>query len=153
MILFSINPAFDLLPAAENILDNMFAEEFSTGLKIQIRSGRASVQSPEENDVGITVMKGFAAGGRLFDAKRSPFGVSLTPVQCIHYALTRPGVCSIMCGYDNKAQVDDAVFYESASDEEKDYASVLAKALISFVSGECTYCDTEAVSRIGYCHD
>ena len=65
----------------------------------------------EENDVGITVMKGFA-GGRLFDAKRSPFGVCLTPVQCIHYALTRPAVCSIMCGYDTKEQVDAAVGYE-----------------------------------------
>ena len=29
----------------------------------------------EQNDVGITVMKGFA-GGRLFDEKRSPFGVA-----------------------------------------------------------------------------
>ena len=43
----------------------------------------------EREDVGLTVMKGFA-GGRLFDAARSPFGVALTPVQCIHYALTRP---------------------------------------------------------------
>lgn len=41
----------------------------------------------EENDVGLTVMKGFA-GGRLFNAKRSPFGTAMTPVQCIHYALT-----------------------------------------------------------------
>lgn len=31
-------------------------------------------------------MKGFA-GGRLFDEKRSPSGVTLTPVQCVHYAL------------------------------------------------------------------
>ena len=53
-------------------------------------------------------MKGFA-GGRLFDEKRSPFGVSLTPVQCIHYALTRPAVCSILCGYDTKEQVDQAL--------------------------------------------
>ena len=66
----------------------------------------------EQNDVGITVMKGFA-GGRLFDEKRSPFGVSLTPVQCIHYALTRPAVCSIMCGYDTKEQVDACLLYTS----------------------------------------
>ncbi|MGI6094073.1 MAG: hypothetical protein ACOYBL_01455 [Lachnospiraceae bacterium] len=30
-----------------------------------------------QNDVGITVMKPFA-GGRLFDAKRSPFGVKIS---------------------------------------------------------------------------
>ena len=50
-------------------------------------------------------MKGFA-GGRLFDAKRSPFGVALTPAQCIHYALTHPAVGAVMCGYDTKEQVD-----------------------------------------------
>ena len=84
-------------------------------------------------------MKGFA-GGRLFDASRSPFGVSLTPSQCIHYALTRPGVSSVLCGYDTKDQVDDAVYYESATEAEKDYASVLADAPLHSYRGQCTYC-------------
>ena len=116
MILFSVNPAFDMLPASEDI-DTMFAERFDAGLK-GIDAARAHLYSVcEQNDVGITVMKGFA-GGRLFDEKRSPFGVCLTPVQCIHYALTRPAVCSILCGYDTKEQVDAAVAYETASAEE-----------------------------------
>ena len=115
-----------MLPASEDI-DTMFAERFDAGLK-GIDAARAHLYSVcEQNDVGITVMKGFA-GGRLFDEKRSPFGVCLTPVQCIHYALTRPAVCSILCGYDTKEQVDAAVAYETASAEEKDYASVLANA-------------------------
>ncbi len=87
MILFSINPAFDMLPASENI-DTMFADEFDAGLKGTDPDRAKLYKTCEEHDVGITVMKGFA-GGRLFDAKRSPFGVCLTPVQCIHYALTR----------------------------------------------------------------
>ena len=53
----------------------------------------------EEKNVGITVMKGFF-GGRLFDKAQSPFGVAFTPTQLIHYALTRPGVASILCGFD-----------------------------------------------------
>ena len=139
MILFSINPAFDMLPAADNIIDTMFAEKFDDNLK-GIDAERAHLyQVCEQNDVGITVMKGFA-GGRLFDEKRSPFGVKLTPVQCIHYALTRPAVCSIMCGYDTKAQVDDAVSYENASEEAKDYASVIANAPFHSYKGQCTYC-------------
>ena len=84
-------------------------------------------------------MKGFA-GGRLFDEKRSPFGVRLSPVQCIHYALTRPAVSAIMCGYDTKEQVDQAVAYETASNDEKDYASVLSNAPFHSYRGECTYC-------------
>ena len=94
----------------------------------------------EQQNVGITCMKPFA-GGRLFDAKRSPFGVALTPVQCIHYALTKPGVVSVLCGYDTAEQVDAAVAYETAPDNEKDYASVLAGApQHTFTGGECTYC-------------
>lgn len=57
-----------------------------------------------------------------------------------HYALTRPAVCSIECGYDTKAQVDAALAYETASAEEKDYASVLANAPFHSYRGECTYC-------------
>ena len=45
------------------------------------------------------------AGGRLFDEKRSPFGVRLSPVQCIHYALTRPAVSAILCGYDTSSSL------------------------------------------------
>ena len=68
-------------PASENI-DTMFAETFDAGLR-GIDPDRAKLyRICEENDVGITVMKGFA-GGRLFDEKRSPFGVRLSPVQCI----------------------------------------------------------------------
>jgi predicted aldo/keto reductase-like oxidoreductase len=138
MILFSINPAFDMLPASE---DNsiLFAEEFDNSLK-GIDPDRALLyKTCEEKDVGITVMKGFA-GGRLLDEKRSPFGVSFSVTQCIHYALTRPAVSSILCGFDTKDQVDEAVKYETASKDEKDYASVIASAPLHSYMGQCTYC-------------
>ncbi|MBR6058570.1 MAG: aldo/keto reductase [Victivallales bacterium] len=138
-ILFSINPAFDLLPATEDIND-YFAEQYDAELG-GIAPERAELyRLCEKHDVGITVMKGYA-GGRLFDAKRSPFGVALTPVQCIHYALTRPAVASILVGYDTPRHVDEAVAYETADDAAKDYASVLAKApQHAYKGGQCTYC-------------
>ncbi len=137
MILFSINPAFDLRPATEE-LESMFGgyDESLSGIDPE----RALFyQICEEKDVGITVMKGFF-GGRLFDPERSPFGTAFTSPQLIHYALTRPGVKSVMCGYDTKEQVDEAVSYETASDEEKDYASVIANAPLHSSKGQCTYC-------------
>ena len=139
MILFSVNPAFDMLPANENIINDMFSESYAENLRGIDPDRALFYKACEENNVGMTVMKGFA-GGRLFDEKRSPFGVAMTPVQCIHYALTRPAVCSIMCGYDTKEQVDAAVAYETASEEEKDYASVIANAPFHSYRGECTYC-------------
>ncbi len=140
MLLFSVNPAFDMLPAGED-LDELLSEgyQYAQGLS-GIDQDRAELyRLCEEKNVGITVMKGFA-GGRLFDEKRSPFGVALTPMQCIHYALTRPGVSSILCGFDTKEQVDQAVSYETGTDAEKDYASVLANAPFHSYRGECTYC-------------
>ncbi|MCQ2418135.1 MAG: aldo/keto reductase [Oscillospiraceae bacterium] len=140
MLLFSVNPAFDMLPAGQD-LDELLSEgyRYEEGLA-GINTERAELyQLCEEYGVGITVMKGFA-GGRLFDEKRSPFGVRLTPMQCIHYALTRPSVASILCGYDTKEQVDEAVRYETATAEEKDYASVLANAPLHSYKGACTYC-------------
>ena len=138
MILFSINPAFDMRPATEN-LESMF-DGYDKDKLSGIDPDRARFyQMCEENNVGLTVMKGYF-GGALLDKERSPFGVAFTPAQLIHYALTRPGVSSILCGYDTKEQVDEAVYYENASYDEKDYASVIANAPLHSYSGQCTYC-------------
>lgn len=138
MLLFSVNPAFDLLPPSED-LNDYFAESYQEGLGGIDPQREELYKLCEQRGVGITVMKGYA-GGRLFDAKTSPFGVALTPVQCIHYALTRPAVASILVGYDTPEHVDAAVAYETAAEEERDYASVLAKAPHHAYGGQCAYC-------------
>jgi predicted aldo/keto reductase-like oxidoreductase len=113
MLLFSVNPAFDLMPPTDDI-DRYFGDyedEAMAGIDpVRVRMYKLC----EQRDVGITCMKPYA-GGRLFDEKRSPFGAALTPVQCIHYCLTRPAVASVLCGYDTPEQVDAAVAYETAS--------------------------------------
>lgn len=138
MILFSINPAFDLLPPTEN-LDDLLADDYDEHLEGMDPERAALYNICEQTGTGITVMKGYA-GGRLFSAETSPFGVALTPVQCLHYALTRPAVASIMAGYDTPEHVKDAVAYETATGAEKDYATVLASAPRHAYSGQCTYC-------------
>ena len=139
MILFSVNPAFDLMPPTDDI-NHYFAETYDPALA-GIDPARVEMyKTCEQNDIGITCMKPFA-GGRLFDAARSPFGVALTPAQCIHYCLTKPAVDSVLCGYDTIEQIDAALAYETADDPERDYASVLAHApKHTFTGGECTYC-------------
>ncbi len=138
MLLFSINPAFDMRPATED-LDEMFGGYDNARLS-GIDPDRAELyRMCEAHNVGITVMKGFF-GGRLFNKAQSPFGVAFTPQQLIHYSLTRPGVASILCGFDTTEQVDAALAYETAAAEEKDYASVLASAPLHSYRGQCTYC-------------
>ena len=139
LLMFSINPAFDMFGVMDDIeeyrKEEAYDDEFSS-----LNPMRAEIyETCERNKTALTVMKGFA-GGNLLSDETSPFGVALTPVQCIHYALTRPGVSSILCGYDTREQVDEAVSYETASDEEKDYASVIASAPLHSYTGQCTYC-------------
>ncbi len=140
MMLFSVNPAFDMHPSSDDLDAYFDWENYQADLG-GIDPQRAQLyRLCEQHNVGLTVMKPYA-GGRLFDAQRSPFGAALAPVQCIHYCLTRPAVASVLAGYDTPEHVEQAAAYESASEEEKDYASVLARApRHTFGQGECTYC-------------
>ena len=138
VILFSLNPAYDLLPPTEEI-DDYFVDEYDASLA-GIDPERADLyRLCEQKGVALTVMKGLG-GGRLLDAARSPFGVALTPVQCLHYCLTRPSVASVLIGFDSPEQVPASIAYETAIDAERDYATVLANAPRHAYSGECTYC-------------
>lgn len=138
MVLFSLNPAFDMLPASEDI-NQLFSEHYNENLKGIAPEREELYQICERENVGITVMKGYG-GGRLFQAESSPFGVALTPVQCLHYALTRPAVATVLVGCASPEEVDAAAAYENATEEQKDYATVLANAPYHAYSGQCTYC-------------
>lgn len=144
-VMYSVNPVYDLMPVIKTYgkpIVATFGEAFSRldeGLgemdPVRVEAYAACVRE----DVGITVMKAYV-GGRLLDAEKSPFGVALTPAQCLHYALTRPAVGSIMVGLESVSQLEEALAYEDASPEELDYASVLASAPKHAFAGQCTYC-------------
>ena len=135
-LLFSINPGYDLLPSDDN---SGLADDQAPVLRGMDPTRAELYRLCEEKGVGITVMKCFG-GGRLLDAGRSPFGVALTPVQCIHYCLTRPAVGSVMLGFDNPTEVPASMAYLTASDGDKDYAATLASSPRATYYGHCTYC-------------
>jgi uncharacterized protein len=142
VLMFSLNPAFDLLPADAG-LEKMFnmKETFQNGQLQGIDPVRRKLyETCETMGTGITVMKGLGAGA-LLSEKSSPFGVALTPLQCIHYALTRPGVSSFMLGARTPEEVQIAARYSEATDEEKDYSMVLANVPRFSLAGKCMYCN------------
>ena len=91
------------------------------------------------NEVGITVMKTLGSG-KLLSAEHTPFAKPLSVGQCIHYALTRPGVVSALVGYETPAHVEEAMAYLSMSEEEKDYTEACSVMQESF-EGNCVYCN------------
>lgn len=137
VIMFSINPAFDMMPASDDIND-LFGDYSDVAGNIDPVRDKL-YRMCEAHGIGLTVMKPYA-GGRLLSAAESPFGVALTPEQCIHYCLTRPAVATVLAGYKTLEEAKSALAYEDASAEELDYASVLAGAPAHAYYGQCTYC-------------
>lgn len=93
----------------------------------------------ERAGVGISVMKAFA-GGQLLDTALSPFGEALSRTQCIHYALDKPGVLSVLPGIRGRNDLCDALAYLDATDEERDYSAIARLAPQSKVAS-CVYCN------------
>lgn len=142
LMLFSVNPAYDVLN--ENAerprkLNNRFFDS------MQELGGINPVREElyrycEMHGVGITVMKSLAAGALLSD-KTSPFGRAMTVQQCMHYALSRPGVASVLVGMQSPEQVADCVRYETMMPEELDYSFLFAAEPKFSMQGRCMYCN------------
>lgn len=84
-------------------------------------------------------MKAFG-GGDLLSETLSPAGKALTPIQCLHYALTRPGVATVLAGARSVEELRGSIAYESASEEEKDYAATFSTFPNISWEGHCMYC-------------
>ena len=139
LLMFSINPAFDMFEPTDNIEDYQNNEMYNDEME-GLNPQRAELYSLcGETGTALTVMKGFA-GGNLLSAETSPFGVALSPIQCIHYALSQDGVCSIFVGVKNPDELMEAIGYCDATEEEKDFREVLRNAPKHSFEGQCTYC-------------
>ena len=139
LLMFSINPAFDMFEPTDNIEDYRNDEMYNDEME-GLNPQRAELYSLcGETGTALTVMKGFA-GGNLLSAETSPFGVALSPIQCIHYALSQDGVCSIFVGVKNPDELMEAIGYCDAKEEEKDFREVLRNAPKHSFEGQCTYC-------------
>ncbi len=126
LVMFSINPACDL----------ELGKELGDGTNTQ-RS--KFFRKCETMGVGISVMKPFH-GGKLLDAKTSPFRAALTRAQCIRYALDRPGVLTVVPGVRNLDDLKALVNCIDAPKDETDY-SVIGRFAPAAAMGNCVYCN------------
>ena len=139
VLMFSVNPCYDLQPASEDVEQLWAPENYENKLTNMDSDRQRLYETCQRLGVGITVMKCFG-GGDLLDAKLSPAGVALTANQCIHYALSRPGVSVVLAGAHSVEQFKTSIAYENATDEEKDYALAFASFPKISWQGHCMYC-------------
>lgn len=139
VLMFSVNPCYDLLPGDENC-ENLWQGDSYAGRLSNMDPDRERLyETCQRLGVGITVMKAFG-GGDLLSEELSPAGKALTPVQCLHYALTRPAVGCVMSGVRSLEDLQKSLAYVTATDAERDYAAAFADFPKIQWEGHCMYC-------------
>ena len=138
VLMFSVNPCYDLLPGGEDV-ETLWAESSYQKPLFNLDPEREKLyETCQRLGVGITVMKVFGGGDLL--SEHSPAGKAMTPSQCIHYALTRPAVATVFSGVRSMEDLKKSLYYESAKEQEKDYAAVFATFDKISWQGQCMYC-------------
>ena len=139
VLMFSVNPCYDLQPASEDVEDLWADENYANHLTNMDPEREKLYETCQRLGVGITVMKCFG-GGDLLNAEMSPAGAALTVNQCIAYALSRPAVACILAGAHSVEQLEQSLAYEDAPENERDYALALASFPKISWEGHCMYC-------------
>ncbi len=139
VLMFSVNPCYDLQPANEDCYALWDGKNYDRQLVNMDPEREALYETCSRLGVAITVMKAFG-GGDLLDEELSPAGKALTVNQCLHYALTRPGVAAVMSGAHTVDELEKCLEYITAADVEKDYAAAFAALPKIRWEGHCMYC-------------
>jgi predicted aldo/keto reductase-like oxidoreductase len=87
--------------------------------------------------VVLVAMKPYAGGG-MFNSQTD--ATTPTPTQCLSYALSQPGVCTVVPGVKSVEELHAALRYFEASESERDYSALVADAGWN-PAGACTYCN------------
>ena len=136
---FPVNPVFDTFEGDIN-----FEYLFTDGAYADLKGAKAESQRIglyrycESKGVPIAAIKIFAGGQLLRENNFS--GLTLTPVQAAAYALSRPGVATILPGLKDAGELDEVLRYLGAGDDEKDFSVINASDHWDF-TGQCTYCN------------
>lgn len=123
VLMFAVNPAFDMIssdlsPWDEHAFDTLMPAIDPVRMELY--------DYCTQNNIAIVAMKAFGSGGgRLLNAEKTPLKSVLTPSQCLSYALSKPCVATVVCGAKNIEELKSDLYYNRATEEEKDYSSVL----------------------------
>jgi len=139
VLMFPVNPAFDILPGDtdhEKIMD-LPKEEVPGSNERELLYLEC-----QQKDIGFVAMKPYG-GGRIFTLLKKSSDAPDTAeiaLQCLNYALTRPGVSTVLPGCKSIEEVRSALKYLEESDEKKDHSHLIKNLDLNF-KGRCMYCN------------
>jgi predicted aldo/keto reductase-like oxidoreductase len=140
VLMFPLNPAFDTLP--EEMLPGVSLKEIlyrqkPSAVDEAMPARTALYHACAAQNVALVAMKPYAAGVLFRD---NPSSITLTPVQCLSYALSQPAVCTVVPGCKSVAEMRAALAFLSATDEEKDFSAIQHNPMWK-IKGSCMYCN------------
>ncbi len=139
LLMFPINPAFDALSAdlqLEAYWEQQSYASPSEGFALQPER-KALYQLCEQQGVALVGMKPYA-GGWLLNGKLKRF--QLTPLQCLNYVLSQPGVCTVVPGCKDVSELRQALEFLDADSAAKDFSG-LRQSYSEDFQGVCMYCN------------
>nr|WP_326166019.1 aldo/keto reductase [uncultured Oscillibacter sp.] len=138
VLMFSVNPCYDLQPAGEDVEELWAPKNYEAPLLNMDPDRQELYETCQRLGVGITVMKAFGGGDLL--SEYSPAGKALTAFQCLQYALDRPGAACVLSGARSLEDLKQSIAFEDAPEAERDYAAALAALPKISWEGHCMYC-------------
>jgi len=139
VLMFPINPAFDLT-AGDEELDSLWKDDpYAKDGKLTSESSRSLLHKLcARKQVSLVAMKVYAAGWLFW--KENPSSIVLNSTQCLHYALSRPGVTTTVPGCKSTDELKAAIEYLTATDIEKDFSKINTNPAWN-IKGSCMYCN------------
>ncbi|MFH1312352.1 MAG: aldo/keto reductase [Candidatus Eisenbacteria bacterium] len=145
---------FDVLMHPVNLASKAISSPFRRGFVAAEK--KRVLNTCIEHGLPVVAMKVFW-GGRLLAPGN---GVQASPVQCLHYALSQPGVEVALAGVSRVEEVVALDLFWKASDKERDFLQLIEdQERMEAVIDGCVYCshclpcpqgiDIAAVNRIG----
>ncbi|WP_295762036.1 aldo/keto reductase [uncultured Oscillibacter sp.] len=138
VLMFSVNPCYDLQPAGEDVEELWAPKNYEAPLLNMDPDRQELYETCQRLGVGLTVMKAFGGGDLL--SEYSPAGKALTAFQCLQYALDRPGAACVLSGARSLEDLKQSIAFEDAPEAERDYAAALAALPKISWEGHCMYC-------------
>ena len=140
VLMFPINPAFDMQDGSNKELldENLYTLDKKNEVSEQKHNRNEVYYLCERKDIGLVAMKPYAHGRLLSDKSFS--NILLSPIQCLHYVLTRPGISTVVPGCKSVYELKEALKYFDASEKEKDFSKISSINNL-FIKGKCVYCN------------
>ncbi|MBN1935424.1 MAG: aldo/keto reductase [Anaerolineae bacterium] len=131
LLMFPINLAGHAVPGKKELLDACTALNVALVAMKPYAGGMLFIKEREMN------MNIWTSGGGDYKLEKPS---AITPVQCLSYVLAQAGVSIALPGCRTLDELDGALAYWRATEEEKDFAPLLA-GFQQYVTGECVYCN------------